>query len=97
MGKARLIPPAGAPTSVVPPPRFLCCHSPTSNHGITMSDIRCRITKKDGTTITLWLPDKQVEAMADLSTPVGATLAEALGIVSIEIDSPDEQSGANVK
>ena len=62
-----------------------------------MPDIRCRITKTDGTTITLWLPDKQVEAMADLSTPVGATLAEALGIVSIEVDSLDEPPGANVK
>ena len=58
-----------------------------------MPDIRCRITKTDGTTITLWLPDKQVEAMADLSTPVGATLAEALGIVSIEVDSLDGPPG----
>jgi hypothetical protein len=97
MGKARRIPLAGAPTSIVPPPRFLCSHSPTSKHGITMSDIRCRLTKTDGTTITLWLPDKQVEAMADLNTPVGATLAEALGIVSIEIVSPEERPGANVK
>ena len=97
MGKARLIPLAGAPTSVVPPPRFLCSHSPSSKHGATMSDIRCRLTKTDGTTITLWLPDKQVEAMADLNTPVGATLAEALGIVSIEIVSPEERPGANVK
>ena len=97
MGKARLIPLAGAPTSVVPPPRFRCRHSPTSKHGTTMPDIRCRITKTDGTTITLWLPDKQVEAMADLSTPVGATLAEALDIVSIEVDSLDEPPGANVK
>ncbi len=49
-----------------------------------MSDIRCRITKTYGTTVTLWLPDKQVEAMADLNTPVGAALAVALGIVSID-------------
>jgi hypothetical protein len=62
-----------------------------------MSDILCRITKTDGTTVTLWLPDKQVEAMADLNTPVGSTLAEALGIVSIEILSPEERPGANVK
>ena len=62
-----------------------------------MSDIRCRLTKTDGTTITLWLPDTQVEAMADLNTPVGATLAEALGIVSIEMVSPEERPGANVK
>ena len=62
-----------------------------------MSDIRCRLTKTDGTTITLWLPDKQVEVMADLETPVGSALAEALGIVSIEIDSLEERPGANVK
>jgi hypothetical protein len=62
-----------------------------------MSDIRCRITKTDGTTVTLWLPDKQVEAMADLGTPVGAALAEALGIVSLEIASPEERSEINVK
>ena len=62
-----------------------------------MPDIRCRITKTDGTTITLWLPDKQVEAMADLSTLVGATLAEALGIVSLQIDSPEEPPETNVK
>ena len=35
--------------------------------------------------------------MADLGTPVGAALAEALGIVSIEIDSLEERPGANVK
>jgi hypothetical protein len=46
---------------------------------------------------TLWLPDKQVEAMADLNTPVGATLAESLGIVSIEIVSPEERPESNVK
>ena len=62
-----------------------------------MSDIRCRITKTDGTTITLWLPDKQVDAVADLGTPVGAALAEALGIVSLEIVSPEERSETNVK
>jgi len=62
-----------------------------------LPDIRCRITKSDGTTVTLWLPDKQVEATADLNTPVGAALAEALGIVSIEIDSLEERPGANVK
>jgi hypothetical protein len=62
-----------------------------------MSDIRCRITKTDGTTVTRWLTDKQVEAMADLKIPVGATLAEALGIVAIEIDSLEERLGANVK
>jgi hypothetical protein len=62
-----------------------------------MSDIRCRITKTDGTTVTLWLPDKQVEAMADLGTPVGAALAEALSIVSLEIVSPEERSETNVK
>jgi hypothetical protein len=62
-----------------------------------MFDIRCRLTKTDGTTIVLWLPNKQVEAMADLNTPVGATLAKALGIVSIEIISPEERRGANVK
>ena len=62
-----------------------------------MSDIRCRLSKTDGTTITLWLPDKQVKAMADLNTPVGATLAEALGIVSIEIVSSEERPGPHVK
>ena len=62
-----------------------------------MSDIRCRITKADGTTVTLWLPDKQVEAMADLNTPVGAALAEALGIVAIEIDSLEERPAAKLK
>jgi hypothetical protein len=97
MGKARRIPLSGAPTSVVPPPRFLCSRSRTSKHGTTMSDICCRITKTDGTTVTLWLPDKQVEAMADLGTPVGAALAEALGIVSIEIDRLEERPGANAK
>jgi len=35
--------------------------------------------------------------MADLIKPVGATLAEALGIVSIEVDSLDEPPEANVK
>jgi hypothetical protein len=96
MGNPRLIPLAGAPTSVVPPPRFLCSHSPTSKHGTTMPDIRCRLTKTDGKTVTLWLPDKQVEAMADLSTPVGAALAEALAVVSIEVDSLDGPPGPNV-
>jgi len=62
-----------------------------------MSDVRCRITKTDGTTVTLWLPDKQVEAMADLETPVGSAPAEALGIVSIEVVSLEERPGANVK
>jgi hypothetical protein len=62
-----------------------------------MSDIRCRITKTDGSSVTLWLPDKQVEAMADLGTPVGAALAEALGIVSLEIDSPEKSPETNVK
>lgn len=53
-----------------------------------MPDIRCRLTKKDGTTVTLWLPELQVEAMADPDSPEGAATAEALGVVSIEVDVP---------
>ena len=55
-----------------------------------MPDIRCRLTKKDGTTVTLWLPELQVEAMADPGSPEGAAAAEALGVVSIEIDVPGD-------
>ena len=55
-----------------------------------MPDIRCRLTKKDGTTVTLWLPDLQAEAMADPDSPEGAVIAEALGVVSIEVDVPDD-------
>lgn len=50
-----------------------------------MPDIRCRLTKKDGTTVTLWLPDLQAKAMADPDSPEGAVIAEALGVVSIEV------------
>ena len=38
-----------------------------------------------------------VEGMADLETPVGSELAEALGIVSIEVISLEERPGPNVK
>jgi len=41
------------------------------------------LTKTDGTTVTVWLPDFQVEAMADPESPEGAEIAATLGIVPI--------------
>ena len=55
-----------------------------------MPDIRCRLTKKDGTTVTVWLPDFQVEVMADPDSPEGAAISEALGVVSIEVNVPGD-------
>ena len=55
-----------------------------------MPDRRCRLTKTDGTTITIWLPERQVEVMADPDSPVGAAISEALGVVSIEVDVPGD-------
>ena len=56
-----------------------------------MADRRCRLTKTDGTTVTVWLPDFQVEAMADPESPEGAAISETLGIVSIEVDVPGDE------
>ena len=55
-----------------------------------MADRRCRLTKTDGTTVIVWLPDFQVEAMADPESPEGAAISETLGIVSIEVDVPGD-------
>jgi len=55
-----------------------------------MADRRCRLTKSDGSTITLWLPDLQVEAMADPDSREGAAISEAIGVVSIEVDVPGD-------
>ena len=57
---------------------------------ISMPDIRCRLTKKDGSTVTVWLPGFQVEAMADPDSPEGVAISEALGVVSIEVDVPGD-------
>ena len=56
-----------------------------------MPEIRCRLTKIDGTTITLCLPAKQAEAMANSNSPEGAALNEALGVTAIEIIGPDDR------
>ena len=55
-----------------------------------MPDIRCRLTKTDGTTITLCLPAKQAEAMANSDSPEGAAINDFLGVVAIEILAPDD-------
>lgn len=55
-----------------------------------MPDIRCRLTKKDGSTVTVWLPDFQVKVMADPDSPEGAAISEAFGFVSIEVNVSDD-------
>ena len=55
-----------------------------------MADRRCRLTMADGSTLTLWLPDFQVEAISDPNLPEGVALSKALGVVSIEVDVPGD-------
>ena len=52
-------------------------------------DILCRLTKTDGTTNTLKLPNKQVELMIERDSDAGAWICEKLGVVSVEIVNPD--------
>ena len=57
---------------------------------VHMTDRRCRLTKTDGSTVTLWLPDLQVEAMVDPNSREGAIISEAIDVVSIEVDVPGD-------
>ena len=55
-----------------------------------MADRRCRLTKTDGSTVTMWLPDLQVEAMTNPDSPEGRAISEMIGVVSIEVDIPGD-------
>lgn len=49
-------------------------------------DFLCRLSKPDGSTIEIWLDERQVDVMMDVDHPLRARLFETLDIVSIEVD-----------